>query len=135
MERQTKVIDASVVIKWFLDEINSDKALELWQKHLSEELFLIVPEFIFSEILNALRYKKLNEEELKKVNLSLWNCRFNIEKTDKNVLDKAINIALEYNFTIYDSLYIALAQIHNTELITADEELIKAPNVKLLSKS
>jgi predicted nucleic acid-binding protein len=132
MEKQTKVIDASVVIKWFLDEINSDKAFKLWQKHLSEEIFFIVPELIFSEVLNALRYKKLNEEELKKVNLSLWNCRFNIEKTNKNILDKVINIASEYNFTIYDSFYIALAQIHNVELITADEELVKAPNVKLL---
>ena len=133
MEKQTKVVDASVVIKWFLEEINSGKAFEIWQKHSSKEIFLIVPELIFSEVLNSLRYKKLNEEELKKVNISLWDCKFNIEMTSKILFEKAIDIALKYNFTIYDSIYIALAQIHETELITADEELAKAPNVKLLN--
>ncbi|MBS3075876.1 type II toxin-antitoxin system VapC family toxin [Candidatus Pacearchaeota archaeon] len=134
MEKQAKVIDASVVIKWFLDEVDSDKAIFIRKCNSSDEMSLIVPDLIFSEILNGMKYKKFDKEELDEINFTLWNIGFIIKRIDKEILNKSIEIALRYNFTIYDSIYIALAQIHNTELITADEELAKCPNVKLLNK-
>jgi predicted nucleic acid-binding protein len=134
MERQKKIIDASVITKLFFEEEDSDKAFEIWKKHVSKEIHIFVPELMFSEVLNGLKYKKFNEGQLKEINSSLWNSGLKIEKTNNILLDKAIIIALNNNFTIYDSLYIALAEINNCELITADKELAKASNVKLLKE-
>lgn len=134
MEKQKKVIDASVVFKWFSNEEDSDKALILKDKHISKEIALIIPELLFLEISNALKYKKDNLKKIQKANEDLWNLQFEIKKLDKQIINLAIEIAIKNNFTIYDSLYIALAQIHETELITADKELVKAPNVKLLEE-
>jgi predicted nucleic acid-binding protein len=135
MEREKKVVDASVAVKWFLDECDSDKAIKLWKKHKSQEIRIIVPELLFIEVLNALKYKKLNEEELKKVNEALWNSQFIIEKLNKTILDKSAAISIKNNLTIYDSIYIALSQLHGCVLITADESLSKHENVNLLNKS
>ena len=133
MEKQTKVIDASVVIKWFLNEADSDKAIFIRKCNSLGNMILIVPDLIFTEILNGMKYKKFDKEELNEINFTLWNIGFVIKRINKEILDKAIEISLKYNFTIYDSIYIALSEIHNCELITADEELAKVPNVKLLN--
>ncbi len=134
MERQEKIIDASVVIKWFAEEEDSENAIKLRNKHLSQETILIAPELIFLEVTNALRYKKDYSEKIKKANEDLWSFQLKVEKLSKELLDKAIEIAIKNDFTIYDSIYIALAQIYETELITADEKLLKVPGVKFIGE-
>jgi len=47
---------------------------------------------------------------------------------------KTIENSVKYNITIYDALYVTLAQIHGTFLITADKKLYKIPNVIALEK-
>ena len=132
MEREKKIVDASVIVKWFAKEEDFEKSVELRDKHLSKEIVLIVPELLFLEVMNALRYKEKNEEKIIEINKMLWGFQLNIQKINNNILEKAIKIAIKYNFTIYDSIYIALSQMYGCELITADEALSKIPNVKLL---
>ena len=135
MERQkTLVVDASLAIKWFLKEENSDKALIIRENHISGKTLLIVPELIFLEVTNALRYKKLDLKKISYINKSLWEFQFKTQKIDKLILDKTIENSIKYNITIYDALYVTLAQIHGTFLITADKELYKVPNVIALEK-
>ena len=43
---QEKVVDASVVVKWFADEEGSDRALKLRDGHIGGELSLVAPELI-----------------------------------------------------------------------------------------
>lgn len=128
MEKQKKVIDASVIVKWFLNEENSEKALKIREDHILEKTILIIPELTFIEILNALKYKGANVQRLLDVNKSLWGMQFKVEKINSFILDKAIENAIKYNITIYDSLYVTIAQIYGTSLITADKELLKIPN-------
>ncbi|MEM3995420.1 MAG: type II toxin-antitoxin system VapC family toxin, partial [Thermofilum sp.] len=60
------VVDASVVVKWFVEEEGSDRALEVRDRYVSGELKLIAPELLPFEVLNALYYKRLfTVEELK----------------------------------------------------------------------
>ena len=134
MEKQTKVVDASVILKWFSNEEDSAKALILKDKHIQKEISLIIPELLFLEIANALKYKKNNFEKIQKANEDLWNFQFIVKRINESILERAIEIALKYNLTIYDSLYVALSQIYGCELITADKELVKAPNVILLEE-
>ncbi len=135
MERQKKIIDASVMVKIFAKEENSEKAIELITDHVNERVTLIVPELIFMETLNALRYKKLEQEILEKANKDMWNFQLEIIGVDKFLLDKAINASKECDLSIYDAVYTALSQTYGTQLITADEKLLKTPNAVSLDKT
>ena len=128
MERQKKIVDASIVAKWFLNEEDTKKALLIRDNHISEEIIIIVPDILFLEVLNALRYKNSDEELLQSVNKSLWGLQLHIEKVNEFILEKAIPISLKYNLTFYDSIYAALSQLYGCPLITTDKELIKFPS-------
>jgi len=134
MEKQEKIIDASVVVKWFINEKDSDKALKIREDHISGKIVLVVPELMFLEVMNTLRYKEPNIEKIVYINKSLWEFQFKIQKMNNFILDKAVNIAVKNNLSIYDALYVTLAQIHGTFLVTADKELYKVPNVIALDK-
>ena len=134
MEKQKKVVDASIIAKLFLNETGKEKALELKEKHFSSKIRLIVPELLFLEVLNTLRYKKNEAMSLSKVNEALFDLQLIIQKIDFSLLEKSIENAVKYNLTIYDSVYVSLAQLHDCEFITADEELYKIPNAVSLEK-
>lgn len=76
MAGEKKVVDASVVIKWFVNEHGSDAATELRNKH-----------------------------------------------------------ALQYKLTLYDALYVAIAQTFGLPLVTEDAALLKVPNSIQLTKA
>lgn len=134
MAQEKKVIDASVVIKWFVHEEGEQEALSLLKKHRENEILLVVPELIFLETINVLRYKSNDEEFLSEVNKTLWESEFHVEKLNSYLLEKASIIALQNNLSVYDALYVAIAQISGAELITADKDFKKLPNVRLLGK-
>lgn len=128
MERQKKVVDASIIAKWFLDEEDTKKALLLKASHIAEDSIIIVPDILFLEVLNALRYNNAKEELLKEANKTLCDLQLHVEKINEFILEKAIEISFRYNLTIYDSLYASLSQLHGCQLITADKELKKFPS-------
>ncbi|MEK6917511.1 MAG: type II toxin-antitoxin system VapC family toxin [Nanoarchaeota archaeon] len=135
MEKQKKVVDASVIVKWFVSEKDSDKAVKIRDEHVAGKTLLIAPELAFIEVLNALKYKGVSEEKLLEVNKSLWDLQLKIENIRASLLDKAINCSLKNKITLYDAIYVVLAQMFGSELITADSELYKIPNVVPLEKA
>lgn len=128
MARQKKVVDASVVVKWFSSEQKTSEALKLRQEHLNGETLLVVPELLILEVLNALRYKKTDREFLSRVSKDLFDFQFHVEHLNSFLLDQAANISLQYHLSFYDALYAALAVIHGCLLVTADEKLKKHPS-------
>jgi len=132
MAREKKVIDASVVVKWFLDEEGSKEALLLRSAHIAGEISLVVPDLLFLEVLNALRYKGATQKGLADANRALWEIQFHIEKGNNFLLEKASTLALEHHLSLYDSLYLALALLYGCPLITADRSLAKVANVVVL---
>ena len=128
MERQKKIIDASVVVKWFVKEEGTNEALEIRNKHLLNEILLVVPDLIFIEIINALKYKNHDENFLQRTNKVMFETKFHVEKTNQIILNKAIELSIKYNLSIYDGLYAALSEVHECELITSDKKLGKIPN-------
>ncbi len=128
MALQKKVVDASIVIKWFLDEDDSAAARQLRQSHLQGEILLVVPELLFVEVLNALRYKGGTEKSIAAANKVLWDTQFHIEKINSFLLEKASTLALQYQLSVYDALYLALSTAYGCPLITADASLLKTPS-------
>lgn len=134
MEKQKKVLDASVIVKLFVNEEYSEKSLNLINDYEAEKIEIVVPDFLYVEVINALRYKKKDERELKKAAQHLFNLELKTEKISYELLSKSIFLSLKYNLTVYDSLYLSLAQFNGCSLITADKELHKIPNVVKLEE-
>ncbi len=51
------VVDASVVVKWLVEEEGSERALRLRDRYIDGKIEIIAPELITFEVLNALRYE------------------------------------------------------------------------------
>ena len=120
------VVDASVVVKWFVEEEGSDKALRLRDKYIDGEISIIAPELIIFEVLNALYYKRLfSESEMKEISEALEAYSFTLYSLKGEYAEKTVETAVENGITIYDASYVALAMIRDTYMYTADERLIE----------
>lgn len=134
MARQKTIVDASIIAKWFIDEEGTESALKLRTDHIEGTILIVVPELLFLEVLNVLRYKGASIKKLNEANNALWDIQLQVEKTNKFILEKANELAIEHNLSLYDSIYLALAIINGSPLITADKELAKAKNTLLMTK-
>ncbi|MCG2782821.1 MAG: type II toxin-antitoxin system VapC family toxin [Candidatus Altiarchaeales archaeon] len=126
MEKEALVLDASVIAKWFYDEEYTDKALEIRKEFFKGDIDIIVPELLFYEVSNALRYNKdiPRKDKGERIDdLSLID--FKVVRFSNKIASMALKTALDTNTTIYDSTYLAVARLNKCPLITADKEYIK----------
>lgn len=127
MERsQVIVVDASVVIKWFIEEEYSREARLLRKAYEDGIIDVAAPTLLPYEVLNALKYSgAFGEDELKEVASILDDFQFTLYNLEGKQALKAIELAMRKGITIYDASYVALALMLNTILYTADEKLLK----------
>lgn len=119
-------IDASVILKWFIKEIDSDKAAEIKNGHINGLSVITLPDIALYEIGNALRYKA--EFSTAEVNLSLneiYELNMDIITPTFQIISPVTEIARHYDITFYDAFYIALAKELNLSFITADQKLYR----------
>lgn len=119
----TAVVDASVALKWYIDE--SDAALA--EAVLARSSALIAPELIVVEVANA-AWKAFRRGEIGATQQA-W-----IAEDITSVLDqltalrplsaRASAIAREIEHPVYDCFYLALSEAENSLLITADGRLL-----------
>lgn len=125
---QGYVVDASVLTKWFVeyDERDRERALALKEFHVSGRSTIYVTELTFLEVLNAIRFgSSAKEEHGARAIAGLEGLHLTIVGTDFQLLRKANAIAWAYRITLYDALYVALAEQLGYPLITADEIMAK----------
>jgi predicted nucleic acid-binding protein len=117
------VVDASVAFKWLLDEEGSDRADDLAG---SEPLS--APSLLRAEVGNALLKKVLRGEITDSAAQAAHGAigSFISDWEEMAALaDDAFAIAIELSHPIYDCYYLALAQIREVGLITADLRLLE----------
>jgi predicted nucleic acid-binding protein len=120
------VIDASVVVKWFIEETDSDKARFLRDKFIEGKIELIVPSLLYFEVLNALKYSQLfDPSELKDAGESLENYGFKVITIKNELRKQMIDFAVYHELSIYDASYLGLSIGLDKILYTADEKIIK----------
>ena len=131
MEKEKVVVDASVIVKWFLEEEFSDEALRLRNDHIRGIIAIAVPSLLEYEVLNALKYSGVYSlEELKEIGIALNKYGFEVYELEGKLKELTIKIAVKNNITIYDASYIALATHLNTTLYTSDKELTRNPQTQ-----
>jgi len=135
------VVDASVAVKWFYPEKDTDKADAI----LYSGKKLIAPEIIRIEVAAALmRLLRMQSLDLDMAKIllddwrkSLFHATVSLEPTLLD-FDTATDISILIRHQLQDCLYIAVAARLGAPLITADKKLFeKAANVEcqLLSLS
>lgn len=122
------ILDASVVIKWFTQEENSEKALKHLYRIKEGKTRLIVPELFFYELGNILLSKKASIEDVKHAINDLNNLFIEQISVGHSFFRKTFQNAQELGITFYDASYITLMQKENCEFITADRKLYEKVN-------
>ena len=116
------IVDASVVVKWFVPEIHSDAARRLLV--LPHEY--VAPDLLFAETANTI-WKKIRREELtleEGQQLVADIGQIAVESVPCRALaEDAHALANATGRTVYDSMYVALAVRLDTHAITADDRL------------
>ncbi len=122
------VLDPSVVVKWFVreGEMGRDRALFIRERYMAGQCRLIMPDFGLLEIANAIRYsQRAKEAEAAAALEVLGDLNLELYPTSWDLLRKANAIAWAYRISVYDSTYVALAEIVGFPLVTADEGLVR----------
>ncbi|MFO8018587.1 MAG: type II toxin-antitoxin system VapC family toxin [Promethearchaeia archaeon] len=120
------IVDANILVKWFIQEKNSNIALMIRDKFLDGKVELIIPHFLFYQVLNALKYSGLfTREEINNAGVSLENYRFTSKRIQGEIRESMVKIAIRHNISIYDAAYIALSINWGEIFCTADEKIIK----------
>jgi predicted nucleic acid-binding protein len=119
----TFVIDASIAVKWVVEESGTAEALVLRQNTK-----LIAPELLVAECANVLwkkvqRHELLKEEALLAARL-LQGADIELLPT-RSLLEAATKISIEINHPAYDCLYLALAVDNECQCVTADERFLR----------
>jgi predicted nucleic acid-binding protein len=119
------VIDASVAVKWFLPEEDSDAARAL----LRAGHELLAPELLYAEAGSVFRKRALRGEfdEASGSNMLAWLMEIRIDvRPHKPLAESAWRISTQYGQSFYDSLYLALALGSDARLVTADQRFYNA---------
>lgn len=117
------VPDANIVVKWYMPEQYSSEALHLFN---ITGKFIRAPAFLKTEFFSVV-VKKIQLRLLSKEFADLILYHFNNRKDIlyfqfHDELDTAYEIASEINHSLYDCLYIAVAQYVGGTVITADKK-------------
>ena len=123
------VIDASVATKWLLPEVDSSGALSILDAAQASRISLIAPALLGLEFGHVLgKELRRGRCDLATAN-RLWSAFRSLPITlvsARLLQDRAFEISVTRRITIYDALYLAVADAENVQLITADAGLIAA---------
>jgi predicted nucleic acid-binding protein len=117
------VIDASIAVKWVVEEDGTPQALMLRQ-----QAKLIAPDLLIAECANIL-WKKVQRNELSKEEALLaarllQGAEIELLPTRPS-MEAATRIAIELDHPAYDCVYLALAIDNGCKFVTADERLLR----------
>jgi predicted nucleic acid-binding protein len=116
------IVDASVAFKWLVEEPDSNLALS-WLRHDD----LKAPAILLAEVGNAMA-KRIRGRELKADGAPerLAQLEDMLTIVDGGAFAaRALTVSLELGHSSYDCIYLALAEILDEQLLTADQVFVK----------
>jgi predicted nucleic acid-binding protein len=117
------VVDASVAIKWMIDEIDSAAADRL----LDGGHDFLAPELIIAEVLSAAwkhrRRGRIDDAQFDEILIRVARGPVAYRPL-KPLAPRAAALARELDHPVYDCFYLALAEVESAPLTTADRRLL-----------
>ena len=133
------IIDASVVNKLFFpQEVGYVQVRNIIENHLNNSGMITVPDLLFYEVANALATKtNVPKSKIGEALLELDNYGLEVfYPTIENMTNAGI-FSKDNHVSVYDAIYVILAQENKCDLITADDKFakqVKLPFVKTLGE-
>ena len=126
------VLDASVAAKWFLPQAGEtlvEESLEILSGYAKGRTSLLVPDLFWPELGNilwkAVRTGRMSKESAEEAVAAITSQKI-ATSSSLPLLTDAFGIAVSFQRTVYDSIYVALAMTSGRFLLTADEKLANA---------
>ena len=114
------VVDASVAVKWLVEEVLSDEAARL----LDDDSMLVVPPLLFAEAANALwamrRRGDIAAADLAEAVETLRAAPVSMLLSMPDLTAAATRLASDLDHPVYDCFYLALAVHTQYPVVTAD---------------
>ncbi len=119
------VIDAGVLIKLFFEEDYSGVA----ERFIQATQELLAPDLIWSETANVVwkRYRRgdLSHEDATGIAAQIVGMPLRISPS-ADLIPDALDLAMQFDRTVYDGLYVALAVRTKSVMITSDQRLVNS---------
>ena len=129
----TIAIDTSVGVKWLVEEPRSLAA----RKILGRAESLIAPDILTSEISNAV-WKKVKADEISidqgKAIVSNLTQFIDYFVPSSQLVERVFDLAVKFSHSVYDCLYLALAERESVILMTDDAKLVTLAKYAKLSR-
>ena len=124
------VVDASLAVKWLVEEEDSDKAHAVLQSWVAQDITRIAPYLMPFEVANALHRRvvrgELNVRDSARMIARLLESRLELHQPP-GLHIRAMQIASELRQgAAYDAHYLALAESIGCDLWTADERFYRS---------
>jgi len=125
---QGVVVDASIAVKWFLADRETDVDHALWLLELNArgQIRLSAPMHMRLETLNALLSRGMPIPEVLGAASDLEGFVLEWHDVDEALSIEAVSLAAAHDLTVYDAAYLALANRLDVALVTADRALAAA---------
>ena len=120
------IVDASVIVKWFISEKYSEEALEIRRQFVEGQAELFAPDLLPYEVLNALKYSQLFEmSDLKDAVTALEQYGIIQFPLNDSYAHQVARIASTHDVSVYDASYVGLLEVIDAKLYTADKRLFE----------
>lgn len=123
------LIDTSILVKWFVEEPDSNIATRLRDESAAGKLDIATTELAFYELANALRNNRvLSDADIHEAVEDIRTEKIAVLSFDIDAMHIAIENSKEYGTSIYDAYFVAQADLEGMTLLTADEKLVTKVN-------
>ena len=123
------MLDTNICIKQFIVDPLTPKVNQLFDCLDDSAVEFFVPDLFYIECANVLwkyvRAKLYTAEQVQADLSDLKALRFQVTST-KELMNKAVQIGLDYGITAYDGCYVALSEQVTAPLLTLDERLVNS---------
>ncbi len=129
------VPDASVAVKWVLDEPGSREALALARGWAARGVRVLVPTLFWSEVANVLHRRaldgRLRPDRARWALAELLQARLET-RPEQALVPSALDLAQRLGLpSVYDAIYLAVAEAEGAELWSFDQRLVGATSPEL----
>lgn len=126
------IIDASVAVKWLIEEAQSDLA-----RGLLDRADLSAPSLLFPEVANALWKSVMRgqTDPMAPLREQMEDLSKAVTTVDEShVMPRALELAILFKHSVYHCVYLALAERLNDDMVTADDKFVQAVGADPLAR-